>query len=184
MKLRRILVLTAVAAVLGTTAVISVSAAEAASTQKSYGPFLIKSSVNGKCLVADTSTGGGDGAAVHLGTCTDIPQLGAYWYFEDSATVGTYRIRNRFNSRCLDADTATIGVDGTALRLWDCGTTSQANQYWGLYASQYNNVRHVLNEQSKRCLDANAKTVNTPNATVELWHCHGENGYNQDWYLV
>jgi hypothetical protein len=78
---------------------------------------------------------------------------------------------NQARSRCLDADTNTIGRDGTKVQLWDCH--GGLNQQW------YRDGRQIKNRASGRCLDADTNTIGNNGTVVHLWSCHG--GTNQWW---
>jgi Ricin-type beta-trefoil lectin domain-like len=77
-------------------------------------------------------------------------------------------------NRCLDADTATIGGNGTKVQLWDC---------WGGQNQQWLINRHgtIVNAQSRRRLDADLGTIGANGTKVQLWDCLG--GKNQNWFF-
>ncbi len=76
------------------------------------------------------------------------------------------------SGRCLDADTGTIGTNGTKVQLWDCW--GGQNQQWKM-----NGDGTVVNLQSGRCLDADTGTIGANGARMQLWDCWG--GKNQKW---
>ncbi|WP_084556812.1 RICIN domain-containing protein [Hamadaea tsunoensis] len=63
-----------------------------------------------------------NGSVVFLATCT----TSAHQKWSGSATGSTYY--NAGSGRCLDADTGTIGQNGTKVQVWDC--VGLANQVW------------------------------------------------------
>jgi Ricin-type beta-trefoil lectin domain len=160
-------------------------AAEQTTTSTVYGPFQFKSSNNSKCLGADPKAPiGNSGAGIQLRDCLDKTHPNQIWYFESTPVAGQYRVRNGSNNRCLDADLATIGTNGTELQLWDCLGPDRTDQYWRLRASSnYLHVFHLVNLRSGQCLDADLPSINTPDAKVQLWSCHGDANFNQDWYF-
>ena len=145
------------------------------------GPYQLRSSFNSRCLDADTNTIGGNGTKVQLWDCYGAGQLNQYWYFETTGTTGLYRIRSRYNSRCLDADSNTIGDDGTKVQLWDCLGGGQYNQYWRLSSTGFAGVYRITSYYNGRCLDADYGTIADNGTRVQLWDCLGDNQYNQDW---
>jgi hypothetical protein len=93
-------------------------------------------------------------------TCANLTALDEYLLFVDQAS-----------GRCLDADTNTIGDNGTTVQLWDCWGGD--NQQW------YRDGRQIRNRASGRCLDADTNTIGDNGTTVQLWDCWG--GDNQQW---
>jgi Ricin-type beta-trefoil lectin domain/Ricin-type beta-trefoil lectin domain-like len=78
------------------------------------------------------------------------------------------------SGRCLDADTGTIGANGTKVQLWDC--SNGGNQHWVM-----NTNGTIVNVQSNRCLDADTGTIGNNGAKMQLWDCWG--GQNQNWSM-
>jgi hypothetical protein len=76
--------------------------------------------------------------------------------------------------RCLDADKATIGSNGTKVQLFDCW--HGANQNW-----MFNADGTIVNQASGRCLSADIGTINGDGTTVNLWDCNGQP--NQQWTM-
>jgi hypothetical protein len=77
------------------------------------------------------------------------------------------------NNLCLDADTGTLGGNGTKVQLWPC--TYQApgwpasNQLWWLTTS---GTTFIQNNMSGRCLDADRSDLTQVNGVkVQLWDC-------------
>src|SRR5579884_2261488 len=85
-------------------------------------------------------------------------------------------IQDAQSGRCLDADTATIGSNGTKVQLWDCW--GGQNQRWHLNLVPGRNT-NITNSQSLRCLDADTATIGANGTKVQLWDCWG--GQNQNW---
>jgi|GEM_PF-1234168 hypothetical protein len=83
-------------------------------------------------------------------------------------------IQDAQSGRCLDADTATIGSNGTKVQLWDCW--GGQNQNWQVTADGT-----IVNLQSHRCLDADTASMGSNGTKIQLWDCWG--GQNQRWHL-
>jgi len=81
----------------------------------------------------------------------------------------------------LDADTSTIGQNGTYVQLWDCSDpyNPNANQAWYTQNCDFWGNCEIVNAASGRCLDADAPGVNNNGDKVQLWDCW--NGANQRW---
>jgi hypothetical protein len=75
-------------------------------------------------------------------------------------------IGSKQNHRCLDADLAKIGQNGTPIQLWDCWNGE--NQTW-----YYNADLTITNAQSGRCLDANLSFIGQKGTPIQLWDCWG-----------
>lgn len=77
------------------------------------------------CLDADTNAMGANGTKVQLWTCNASSEQ--QW----PATLpssGTYTVANgdtKAAGHCLDADTHTLGANGTVVQLWTCNSTSE-----------------------------------------------------------
>ncbi|WP_170208823.1 RICIN domain-containing protein [Micromonospora pisi] len=85
-----------------------------------------------------------------------------------AAAVAVYIVDGR-DGRCLDADIATIGSNGTKIQLWDClGATSQ--MWWATYTATGNGFWTFQNASSGRCLDADRNTPGN-GGKVQLWDC-------------
>ena len=122
-----------------------------------------------------TGATGATGAATRAGTAGGVTTLPA------KAALGPYQLRSSFNSRCLDADTNTIGGNGTKVQLWDCLGGGQYNQYWRLSSTGFAGVYRITSYYNGRCLDADYGTIADNGTRVQLWDCLGDNQYNQDW---
>jgi hypothetical protein len=81
-------------------------------------------------------------------------------------------MHNLLSGLCLDADTRTLGNNGTIVQVWRCGGVN--NQRW-----RFRPDFTIVNVQSGRCLDANAPTVHQDGGKVQLWDCWG--GPMQKW---
>jgi hypothetical protein len=81
-------------------------------------------------------------------------------------------IHNALGNLCLDADTRTIGSNGTIVQMWNCAGVP--NQRW-----RFQSNGTIQNVQSGRCLDAFAPTVHNDGGSVVLWDCSG--GATQQW---
>jgi endo-1,4-beta-xylanase len=83
--------------------------------------------INGSIRGPGTNTclddgAGLNGSRVFMATCNGSSHQ--RW----SGLVGPDTWRNLGSGRCLDADTATIGQDGTKVQVWDC--VGLANKHW------------------------------------------------------
>lgn len=100
-------------------------------------------------------------------------QLPPGWTFTSSSgDFLSYQIRVLQSGRCLDADTGSIGGNGTKVQLWDCW--GGPNQSWSV-----NSDGTIVNLQSARCLDADTGNIGSNGTKVQLWDCTG--GQNQKW---
>jgi len=105
------------------------------------------------------------------------PDMGAWQPTSTSPANAnlTYYSGNIVNSqsnRCLDADTGSIGNNGTKVQLWSCW--GGQNQSWTV-----NSNGTITNDQGGRCLDADTNTIGSNGTIVQLWDCTG--GQNQSW---
>jgi hypothetical protein len=96
-----------------------------------------------------------------------------------------FPIRTMASPRCLDADVATIGSNGTQVQLWDC-TANATSQKWS-YHKIADGHYLIINARSGRCLDADVATIGSNGTKVQLWTCTeaaNSFGYatNQVWY--
>src|SRR5207244_8351040 len=91
--------------------------------------------------------------------------LQQWWSLSPDGTVHV-----GYNDKCLDADLATIGANGTKVQLWDCN--GQAQQRWILDDADGT----LRNASSNRCLDADGAN----GTRVQLWDCNG--GPQQRWH--
>jgi len=96
------------------------------------------------------------------------------WTAGSDALAQAIEIHSDVSGRCLDADTATIGGNGTKVQLWDCW--GGQNQKW-----QVNTDGTLVNAQSQRCLDADTATILGNGTKMQLWDCWG--GRNQKWQV-
>jgi hypothetical protein len=93
------------------------------------------------------------------------------------ALPATYpMLRNVHSGRCVDADTNTIGANGTVVQLWDCNGSNQ--QRW---REAYDSPPRILNRRSFRCLDVDTNTNGANGSKVQLWDCN--RGLQQNWYI-
>jgi Ricin-type beta-trefoil lectin domain-like len=131
-------------------------------------------------LDADASTGGGNKDGGSSSPSADFGesartfvQLPPGWTFTSgSGDFLSYQIRVLQSGRCLDADTGSIGGNGTKVQLWDCW--GGKNQSWAV-----NSDGTIVNLQSGRCLDADTGTIGNNGTNVQLWDCGG--AQNQVW---
>jgi len=88
------------------------------------------------------------------------------------------QIPSRYNYRCLDADSNTIGSNGTKVQLWDCAGADW--QHWNRsYFGGSGNSGVITNVKSGRCLDADLSTIGGNGTKVQLWDC--VYAANQEW---
>jgi Ricin-type beta-trefoil lectin domain len=89
----------------------------------------IQNSASHRCLDADTNTIGGNGTKLQLWACWGGPNQKWEWpgYAFGTGFLGS-NSRNAQSHQCLDADTNTIGGNGTKVQLWDCW--GGLNQFW------------------------------------------------------
>ncbi|MEW1839198.1 RICIN domain-containing protein [Nonomuraea angiospora] len=73
---------------------------------------------------------------------------------------------------CLDADTNTMGRDGTKVQLWECNDSAQQDWYY----EPVNSSEAVIKNRragSGYCLDADLNTIGRNGTKVQLWQCNG-----------
>jgi hypothetical protein len=129
-----------------------------------------------RCLDADLGTIGGNGTRVQLWDC--LGGQNQQWSFNISQIGEGFppaQLSNvkGFTSNALDADTNTIGTNGTKVQLWQSLGTS--NQQWT------DSNAKIANAQGDRCLDADLGTIGGNGTRVQLWQCLG--GLNQKWQV-
>ncbi|HET9173519.1 MAG TPA: RICIN domain-containing protein [Actinospica sp.] len=92
--------------------------------------------------------------------------------------TGPFSIYNKNNNACLDADSGTIGANGTTVQLWTC--LNDTNQHW--YEDNYGTYARIWNEDGGRYLDADLDTIGANGTKVQLWDFIDGNT-NQWWYV-
>lgn len=99
---------------------------------------------------------------------------------DSSTSWAGAQVPNLYSMRCLDADTNTIGNNGTKIQLWSC--TGANNQHWNRDpgGNGGTNNGEMTNTQSGRCLDADLSTIGSNGTKIQLWNCTFAN--NQQWY--
>jgi hypothetical protein len=74
---------------------------------------------------------------------------------------------NVVSGRLLDADTGTIGNDGTKVQLYGRDATNQLQRQW-IIASGGDDRYNIVNVESGRFLDADTGTINNDGTIVQL----------------
>jgi hypothetical protein len=97
--------------------------------------------------------------------------------------VFSVQMHNFASYRALDADTDTIGDNGTKVQLWDDGG-GIPSQVWSMTTTDTEGVYKVANSSSPRVLDADTDTIGANGTTVQLWDDAGAGQTNQLWGLV
>lgn len=145
-----------------------------------YGPYVIRSYHDYRCLDADVITMGANGTKVQMWTCNFEPQQ--RWYLHD---LGNYNllIQNEASGRILDGDSNGMCCDGTKVQLWDHipGNLNQTWHHWTEYGwdSMFQNNMYPYRE-----LDADMNGMCCDGTKVQLWHfIRNSPNYNQKWYL-
>ncbi|MEQ0557676.1 RICIN domain-containing protein [Amycolatopsis sp. NEAU-NG30] len=147
----------------------------------------IRSFASGRVLDADTNTLGGNGTKVQLWDDYGDGQVNQWWSFGATTVTGVYKIYNNASGRVLDADTNTLGGNGTFVQLWDDYGNGQLNQFWKLVDTGYhdgrtgNELYKWVNYASGRVLDADTNTLGGNGTKVQLWDDYGPGQGNQDW---
>lgn len=93
-------------------------------------------------------------------------------------------IRNQQSGLCLDADTNTIGRNGTKVQLWNCAGGKNQDWNWTQTVPAGRNqaaAGTLKNVASGRCLDADTGGNGGNGTKVQLWDCSG--GINQEWSM-
>ena len=106
--------------------------------------------------------------AVLLVTGWDVPASAA-------GRTGAFNLISVRGRRCVDADTNTIGHDGTRVQLWGCNDEPQ--QHWTFYTDGT-----IRSSYGGKCLDADTNTINRNGTKVQLWGCNG--ALQQKWRFV
>jgi hypothetical protein len=133
-----------------------------------------------RCLDADNRFNE-NGMLVQLWDClgTDPSHNNQIWTFEKTNVKGLYRIRSKFNGRCLDADLGSINGNATWVQLWDCLGLNQKNQFWWLTSGSH----RLVSNFSGRVLDADLGTAHHNGTIIQLWDNLGRNQHNQVWFF-
>jgi hypothetical protein len=100
------------------------------------------------------------------------------------AAAAAAKIRNFAGGRVLDADTNTIGGNGTKVQLWDDYGAGQTNQWWSFGATDVPGVYKIYNNDGGRVLDADTNTLGGNGTVVQLWEDLGGSQRNQFWALT
>lgn len=132
-----------------------------------------------------------DGLTATSATARQVPDSdGAHPATRGKATVspatepttyvetGPFTIQNTDNYACLDADTNTIGANGTKVQLWQC--LGDSNQNW--YEDNYGTYARIWNADGGRYLDADANQLGVNGTKVQLWQ-YMDGNTNQWWYV-
>ncbi|WP_170208632.1 RICIN domain-containing protein [Micromonospora pisi] len=78
----------------------------------------------GRCLDGDTSYIG-NGGKVQLWDCQPGADAQAWWTLPN-----TSNLYNHHSGKCLDADAATSGQNGTKIHVWNCEAGTPVGQTW------------------------------------------------------
>ena len=92
--------------------------------------------------------------------------------------TGTIRNQNAGSGFCLDADTNTMGKDGTVVQLWGCNATAEQNWTIALNGSSGYQIQNSL-AGATYCLDADTNTMGANGTKVQLWSCNAST--EQQW---
>ena len=131
------------------------------------------------CLDADTRTMGAQSTKVQMYACNWGAANQMWAQARDTAGVLHLLNAGRQVPKCLDADTLTLGGNGTKVQLWEC-TTGARNQGWQfeMDSSAYWHLR--VDVSPRRSLDADKKTLGRNESLVHLWD-HTPGASNQGW---
>jgi hypothetical protein len=96
-----------------------------------------------------------------------------------------YFVQNAWSGRCLDADPATIGTNGTVIRLWDCSFDNPAANQLFFVTLNPQGFYRFQSVADGRYLDASAHTPGGfANGTkIQLWDFVA-GGQNQWWSVT
>ncbi|MBV8356505.1 MAG: RICIN domain-containing protein [Deltaproteobacteria bacterium] len=89
---------------------------------------------------------------------------------------------NVVSGRLLDADTATIGNDGTKVQLYGRDAANLPQRQW-IIASAGDDCYNIVNVESGRFLDADTSTINNDGTIVQLYGKAVPAPLNRDWKL-
>jgi hypothetical protein len=87
---------------------------------------------------------------------------------------GSYRIPAPFSNdnACLDADSDTVGRNGSH------------NQNWAFDSTSVTGLCRIRTGANGKCLDADNRFGGGNNTTIQMWDCLGPGQRNQFWWLV
>jgi Peptidase family C25/Ricin-type beta-trefoil lectin domain-like len=102
----------------------------------------------------------------------------------DSFPIGEpVTIVNVTSGRVLDADTGTIGQDGTIVQLYGRSATGLANRQWLIVSAGGSNFC-IVNKVSLRYLDADTATIGQDGTKIQLYGKGLPAPQNRQWQLV
>ncbi|MGO9032081.1 RICIN domain-containing protein, partial [Mycobacterium sp.] len=90
---------------------------------------------------------------------------------------------NVTSGRVLDADTGTIGADGTKVQLYGRQATGLKNRQW-LILNAGGGTFYIVNKHSSRYLDADLATIGNDGTKVQLFGTSVPRLLNREWRLV
>lgn len=127
---------------------------------------------DGLCLDADTGTLHAKTTKVQLWSCNGQEQQ--HWVFHPvSGKPYVYTITNvGGDDKCLDADTGTIGHNGTIVHLYPCD--NWIGQQWYIsHPDEDQSILYLQNKASSRFLDAASEKAGQNGDPVQLWEWNG-----------
>jgi Peptidase family C25/Ricin-type beta-trefoil lectin domain-like len=92
-------------------------------------------------------------------------------------------IVNAVSGRVLDADTGTIGADGTIVQLYGRSATGLPNRQWQIINTGGSNFA-IVNVESHRYLDADTGTIGSDGTKIQLFGTGLPAPANRQWQLT
>ncbi|MGW4527779.1 RICIN domain-containing protein [Amycolatopsis sp. NPDC004378] len=108
-------------------------------------------------------------------------QRSAHTMAAQTVDPGPYLLESAGFGRCWDADTNTIGANGTKMQLWDCNDTAPNQAFW--LSQNPEGYFRFQNYQSGRYLDADTNTIGRNGTKIQLWDFM-PGGKNQWWTIT
>jgi hypothetical protein len=140
-----------------------------------------------RCLDGDANPPLNTKASIKVQTwdCSDLYQQ--WWHLTETSNGSrVFYIQNVLRTnKCLDADAATLPLDGTVVQLWDCNSQLQQQWYipWLTHSPELESGPIYANATSVGVLDADSSHGDIYNGSkVQIWRYSG--AANQRWQFA
>ncbi|MFI1172838.1 RICIN domain-containing protein [Streptomyces melanogenes] len=138
-----------------------------------YGPYLVKNVVTGKCIDLPNYGAGAVNGPVNEYTCNGTSgdnQL-FYWDYVGNSSNGypLYNLRNAKDNLCLDVPNYGSVNAGTKVSEYYCNQTTGDNQLYGRV--DRSDGFWLVNLASGLCLDVDGVRTGGDNARLTLYYC-------------
>ncbi|MFI6056038.1 RICIN domain-containing protein [Streptomyces violascens] len=146
-----------------------------------YGPYLVKNVVTGKCIDIPGYGAGTVNGPVNEYTCNGTSgdnQL-FYWDYVGNSSNGypLYSLRNVKDNLCLDVPNYGSVNAGTKVSEYYCNETTGDNQLYGQVARSDGSF-WLVNLASGLCLDVDGVRTGGDNARLTLYYCSGNDDHH------